>query len=32
MRATLNRVAALLASLGSIIVLAMAGGAGLRGW
>ena len=32
MRATLRRVAALLASLGSVVALALAGGAGLNGW
>lgn len=32
MRATLRRVAALLVSLGSIVALALAGGAGVRGW
>lgn len=32
MRATLNRVAALLTTLGSVIALALAGGAGLNGW
>ena len=32
MRATAKRVAALLTSLGSVIALALAGGAGLNGW
>jgi hypothetical protein len=32
MRATVHRIAAMLATLGSIIALALAGGAGFRGW
>jgi hypothetical protein len=32
MLATLRRIAALLTTLGSIIALALAGGAGFRGW